>query len=117
MSVTKEMWADRSLENDVKDAALHNVTHLRLASESEDEQFAANLRAVVQRVSGTSIAEIDGLVEELQVLRHHLEREGARVQRAIAQFATLSQSSIQSTNAIRDTLNQMKKVVRLPSQS
>ena len=115
MSVTKEMRTDRSLENGVKDAALHNVAHLRRASENEGELFAANLGSVVQRVSGTSIAEIDGLVEELQTLRRHLESEGVRVQRAIAQFAALSQSSVQSTNAIKDTLNQMKKVANLPS--
>ena len=59
-------------------------------------------------MAGTSVQEIDKLIGELQSLRDMLSNEGARVQREIIQYATLSQSAMQSTKIITESLAQWK---------
>jgi hypothetical protein len=66
-------------------------------------------------VAGTSVKEIDKLILELQTLREMLQNEGARVQREIVEFATLSQAAMQSTRIIAESLTQWKKVPDAPS--
>ena len=62
----------------------------------------------MQRVAGTSVQEIDGLIAEL--LRALLQEERARVQRNLAEYAHLSQSAMQSTKIIAESLTQSKQV-------
>jgi hypothetical protein len=64
----------------------------------------------VQRVAGTSVQEIDELIAELQTLRALLQEEAARVQRNLAEYAHLSQSAMQSTKIIAESLAQWKHV-------
>ena len=64
----------------------------------------------MQRVAGTSVQEIDRLIAELQTLRALLHEEGARVQRNLAEYAHLSQSAMQSTRIIAQSLVQWKQV-------
>jgi len=45
---------------------------------------------------------------ELQTLREMLQSEGARVQREITEYAHLSQSAMQSTKIITDSLSKWK---------
>ena len=59
-------------------------------------------------MSGSSADEIDRIVGELQALRELLGREGARVQREIAEYASLSESAMQSTKVIAEGLAQWK---------
>ena len=54
---------------------------------------------------------------ELQALREHIEGEGTRVQRALAEFAHLSQTSVQSTSIIAEALDNLKKVADVPNRS
>ena len=61
-------------------------------------------------MAGTSVQEIDGLIAELQTLRSLLQKEGARVQRSLAEYAHLSQSAMQSTRIIAESLAQWKQV-------
>ena len=59
--------------------------------------------------------EIDKLISELQTLRDMLHNEGARVQREIVEYATLSQAALQSTKIIAESLTDWKKVPDAPS--
>jgi len=77
---------------------------------TDSELLANSIEALVQRVAGTSVQEIDGLVAELQTLRALLEEEAARVQRNLAEYAHLSQSAMQSTRIIAESLAQWKQV-------
>jgi len=77
--------------------------------ENESEQVANNLNSVLQRVSSTSVQEIDKLITELQMLRDKLQSEAARVQREIVEYATLSQGALQSTKIIAESLIQWRK--------
>ena len=84
--------------------------------ENESEQVANNLNSVLQRVSSTSVQEIDKLITELQMLRDKLQSEAARVQREIVEYATLSQAALQSTKIIAESLTQWKKVSDAPNR-
>jgi hypothetical protein len=77
---------------------------------TDSELLANSIEALVQRVAGTSRQEIDGLIAELQTLRALLEEEAARVQRNLAEYAHLSQSAMQSTRIIAESLAQWKQV-------
>ena len=65
-------------------------------------------RTLLQRVAGTSVQEVDRLIAELQQLRELLHQEGARVQREITEYAHLSQSAMQSTKIIAESLSHWK---------
>ena len=60
-------------------------------------------------------SEIDKLVAELQTLREMLQNEGARVQREIVEYASLSQAAMQSTRIIAESLTSWKKIPDAPS--
>jgi hypothetical protein len=76
---------------------------------------ANNVASLLQRVAGTSVRDIDKLIIELQTLRDLLQAEGARVQREIVEFASLSQGAMQSTRIITESLTHWKKVPDAPS--
>jgi hypothetical protein len=65
--------------------------------------------AVRQRVAGTSLAEIEKLISELESLRDLLHAEGQRVQREISGYAQLSQAAMKSTRMIADNVTQWKR--------
>jgi hypothetical protein len=50
------------------------------------------------------VEEIDRLIAELKSLRDTLSAEGERVGREIARYATLSQSAMQSTKIIGESI-------------
>ena len=71
--------------------------------EGDSELVAKRAVMLVQRMGGTSVQEIDGLIAELQTLRALLQEEGERVQRKLAEYAHLCQSATQSTKIIADS--------------
>jgi hypothetical protein len=76
--------------------------------QAESEVVADNIGALLKRVAGSSVQEIDRLIAELQTLRKLLQNEGARVQREIAEYANLSQSAMQTTNLIGESIAKLR---------
>jgi hypothetical protein len=76
--------------------------------QAESEVVADSIGSLLNRVAGSSVQEIDRLIAELQTLRKLLQNEGARVQREIAEYATLSQSAMQTTNLIAENIAKLK---------
>jgi hypothetical protein len=68
---------------------------------------------LIQRVAGSSIAEIDRLIAELTQLRDHLQREGRRVETEIAAFAQTGTAAASSIKEISQTLGRFKRAARL----
>ena len=66
------------------------------------EATVNNVNSLIQRVAGTSLAEIENLISELESLRDILHAEGQRVQREISGYAQLSQAAMKSTRMIAD---------------
>jgi hypothetical protein len=79
------------------------------ALESNTEATVNNVNSLIQRVAGTSLAEIENLISELESLRDLLHAEGQRVQREISGYAQLSQAAMKSTRMIADNVTQWKR--------
>jgi hypothetical protein len=115
-SAEVETSAETEMEGEIRDFVRRDVaTSLRRQPESESEVVATNIGALLQRVAGTSVQEIEKLIGELQTLRDMLQTEAQRVQREIVEYATLSQAAMQSTKIIAESLTQWKKVPDAPS--
>jgi cell division septum initiation protein DivIVA len=99
---------DGGVEGEIREFVRRDAPALRRTAESDSELVAQNISTLVQRVAGTSVQEVDRLIIELQQLRELLQQEGARVQREITEYAHLSQSAMQSTKIIAESLSQWK---------
>ena len=75
----------------------------------EGEILTGNLDNLIGRISGPPMSEIDCLVSDLQAWRQHVEYEGERVQRTIAEFAQLNQAS---ASAIAEAIEEMKRACK-----
>jgi hypothetical protein len=107
--------AETQVEGEIREFVRRDIATLRRQPESDSEMVASNIGTLLQRVAGTSVKEIDKLIAELQTLREMLHTEGARVQREIVDYATLSQAAMQSTRIIAESLTHWKKVPDAPS--
>jgi hypothetical protein len=99
---------EAGVEGEIREFVRRDATALRRAPETDSELVAHNITTLLQRVAGTSVQEIDRLITELQSLRELLQQEGARVQREITEYAHLSQSAMQSTKIIAESLQNWK---------
>jgi hypothetical protein len=99
---------ENGVEGEIREFVRRDGQALRRAPESDSEVVAHNITTLLQRVAGTSVQEVDRLIVELQQLRELLQQEGARVQREITEYAHLSQSAMQSTKIIAESLASWK---------
>jgi hypothetical protein len=109
------------VEAGIRDFVRNDVAYLRrpasgvvstadtAAVESSTEATVNNVNSLIQRVAGTSLAEIENLISELESLRDLLHAEGQRVQREISGYAQLSQAAMKSTRMIADNVTQWKR--------
>src|SRR6266542_663399 len=106
------------VEAGIRDFVRNDIAYLRrpaVASpetaplEPNAEATVNNVNSLIQRVAGTSLAEIEKLISELESLRDLLHAEGQRVQREISRYAQLSQAAMKSTRMIADNVNQWKR--------
>ena len=72
---------------------------------NDNELAASNVGSLLQRVSATSVQEIENLIAELQILRGKLQNEAARVQREIVGYAALIQNARRSISTISESLS------------
>ena len=99
---------ESGVEGEIREFVRRDGQALRRAPETDSELVAHNISTLLQRVAGTSVQEVDRLIGELQQLRELLHQEGARVQREITEYAHLSQSAMQSTKIIAESLSHWK---------
>jgi hypothetical protein len=109
------------VEAGIRDFVRNDVAYLRrpasgtasstaeTALEPSTEATVTNVNSLIQRVAGTSLAEIENLISELESLRDLLHAEGQRVQREISGYAQLSQAAMKSTRMIADNVAQWKR--------
>ena len=79
---------------------------------SESGSEVGNLNSLIQRVSSTSVLDIERLIDELQTLHDYLWNEGQRIQREITEYAHMSQAATKSTKLIAESLVQWKQSER-----
>ena len=100
-------------EVEIADGNIHELVQavsIVRQNDSDSEKAIDKLGSLLSQVSGTSIREIDNLINELRTLRGKMLSDGRRVQHDIEQYATLSQSVMQLTKIISDSMTQVKKV-------
>jgi hypothetical protein len=118
--VDPNLAAVAEVEDGIRDFVRNDIAHLRrsnLGSSDTNESAVPvetpeavvnNVNSLIQQVAGTSIAEIENLISELESLRDLLHAEGQRVQREISGYAQLSHSAMKSTRLIADSVAQWK---------
>ena len=111
-----DLVAASEVEAGIRDFVRNDVAYLRRPAPGMDgaadqgaEAAVNNVNSLIQRVAGTSLAEIDNLISELEGLRDLLHAEGQRVQREISGYAQLSQAAMKSTRMIADNVSQWKR--------
>jgi hypothetical protein len=97
------------MEGDIREFVRKDVASLRRPPESGSEVFVNNLNSIVQRVAGSSVQEIDNLIDQLERLREHLHNEGQRVQREVMAYAQMSHAAMRSTQIIAESMAHFKQ--------
>jgi hypothetical protein len=117
-----DLAAVSEVEAGIRDFVRNDIAYLRRpavaspetappapALEPSSEATVNSVNSLIQRVAGTSLAEIEKLISELESLRDLLHAEGQRVQREISGYAQLSQAAMKSTRMIADNVAQWKR--------
>ncbi|WP_439371091.1 hypothetical protein ACRQ5Q_05560 [Bradyrhizobium sp. PMVTL-01] len=116
-TVDTNLAAVSEVEAGIRDFVRNDIAYLRRPASGTDappldasaEATVTNVNSLIQRVAGTSLAEIENLISELESLRDLLHAEGQRVQREISGYAQLSQAAMKSTRMIADNVAQWKR--------
>ena len=115
-----DLAAVSEVEAGIRDFVRNDIAYLRrpapgtvggtdAPADPNAEASVNSVNSLIQRVAGTSLAEIENLISELESLRDLLHAEGQRVQREISGYAQLSQAAMKSTRMIADNVAQWKR--------
>jgi hypothetical protein len=103
----KDKSSEPELEENVRTMVWASAS-ARQAVEGEDGELSAgDLGAMLREVSRVSVDEVDRLIIELQTLRQTLQTAGERIERDIADYATLSVQATQLTKIVFDGVKQL----------
>ena len=120
IEVDDNLAAVSEVEEGIREFVRNDIAYLRRpqvvspetapqATGDSSEATVNSVNSLIQRVAGTSLAEIEKLISELESLRDLLHAEGQRVQREISGYAQLSQAAMKSTRMIADNVTQWKR--------
>lgn len=109
--------AATAFEGEIREFVRRDVAFLRRHdAETAVDPAADNLNALIRRVAGASMEEIDRVILELQGVREMLRGEGERVSRELAGYASLSHASMTAMKVIGDSLKQWRDAPVHPSR-
>ncbi len=89
------------IESEFRELVRRRGVHLRAESGNGD---ANDINSVAQSISGPAVLEIEKLITQLHDMRDHLVYERQRVERAITEYAQMSQAATKSTKIIAENL-------------
>ncbi len=119
-SVNRVIAGDSEVDKPWQKAVVRHLTEEMSAStdrpanterESSSASDQPDVIAVIQRVGGLSITELDRTIHELQKVRGFLVSEGERMSREIAEYLKLTQAAITSTQAMSENIANFGSVV------
>ena len=113
-SAVTERPGEAEIEGKIHELVRRDGQVIRRA-DGDNEVASGNLGNLVRRVSVNSAGEIDNLIRELQLLRDKLVADGQRVEREIVEYAGLSQSVIDMTRIISESMTQVKRLPTAPT--
>lgn len=97
---------DKSLvvDGNTRSAPLQQIRNTGRQPHEKGEQASS----LMERITYESTLEVDRLIDDLKTLRGRLEDDGDRVQRDIAAHSSLSQSVIQLTKIVSESMAHIK---------
>lgn len=111
---------DQAFEGQIREFVRRDVAQLRRAPRTQPAMPAGdahgstdNFNALIWRVSGASMEEIDRVILELQGVRDMLRQEGERVTREVSGFASLNHAANTAMKVIGDSLAEWKNGAQL----
>ena len=96
------------------DSDLPGHVDLVMRQRPADNNLGGHVGSVIQQVTESSLQEIDDLSVVLRRRREELLSESAHVQRAVIEYAKLSQSTMQSVRLITESLSHLNRVSAPP---
>ena len=115
-----EQAAATAFEGEIREFVRRDVAFLRRQQRNDGDHGAEpvteNLNSLIRRVSGASMDEIDRVIAELQSVREMLHKEGERVSREIAGYASLNHAAMTAMKVIGDSLKQWKEGPNAPAE-
>lgn len=99
-----------SFEGEIREFIRRDVAPVRRvrAEPQPGEATTDHVNALVARVAGASMEEIDRVILELQGVREMLRTEGERVTREISGFASLNHAAMTAMRVVAESLAQWK---------
>ena len=105
--------AANAFEGEIREFVRRDVAPRRPREDGPaDAPISDNLNGLIRRVSGASMEEIDRVISELQTVREMLRREGERVSREVAGYASLSHAAMTAMKVIGESVQQWKSAPR-----
>jgi len=108
-----------AFEGEIREFVRRDASIARRArgeTEQSPDPATDNLNALIRRVSGASMDEIDRVILELQGVRDMLRNEGDRVSREVAGYASLSHAAMTAMKVIGESLTQWKRTPQVSGQ-
>src|SRR5262245_23811494 len=112
---TSELEKIDEVEGEIREFVRRDLAGRRRQHSNDGEMVVENITSLMQRVSLNSVHEIDRLVDELKMLRDQLLQESERVRRKIVEYASLSQTALQSTKTMAENLSHWRKAPDAPA--
>ena len=108
-SPEEALAATTAVEGELREFVRRDLTPARkFRFENYGDDAASEVSTLISRIAGTSVAEIDKLLDELQSVRDYLQAEGERVEREAARYAQMSQTALASVRIITDSMGAWK---------
>jgi hypothetical protein len=104
-----EHAASDAFEGEIREFVRRDLSRLQQQmSENSPATEPESLDALIGRIGGASIEEIDRVLHALQEVRNHLCNERERLSHEVARYASLSRISMTAMKSISDSLKQSK---------
>jgi ABC-type transporter Mla subunit MlaD len=84
-----------------------NVRVMPRVQDAHREASATTLNSLLDRVSESSMREIDNLIDELQTVRGQLQSDTDRIRQDIAKYAAVSDEVMQLTKIISESVQKL----------
>jgi hypothetical protein len=98
-----------SVEGTIREIVRGEVVSMPKArAEAAADRSSDTIGPLIQKVSATSIGEIENLINELEAARSYLQSEADRIQREMARYAHLSNTASASVKIITQSLGQWR---------
>ncbi len=97
-----------AFEVDMRNLLRGNKANGSAELSSEGEERNVELASMISQISFQSIQEIDHLISGLQGIRNKLDDDGDRIQREIGQYVSFSQSIVDLTKIVSESMTAIK---------